>query len=36
MECRECGYIMDPFTAECPRCKRLKEHGIVSDNQFTP
>lgn len=23
MECKKCGYIMDEFTMECPRCKRL-------------
>jgi len=23
MDCPQCGYVMDPFEEECPRCKRL-------------
>lgn len=27
MECPHCGYLMDDFTTECPKCTRLKAQG---------
>ncbi len=27
MECPKCGYIIDAFTQECPRCKKLNEQN---------
>ena len=38
MECPKCGYLMDAFTTECPKCKRLgaerkKTNGQIPQQQ---
>lgn len=27
MECPKCGFVMDPFVTECPRCARMKNEA---------
>lgn len=29
MECKQCGYVMQEYEAECPRCSRLKAKGAA-------
>jgi hypothetical protein len=29
MECPQCGYVLDPFEKECPKCKRLREQPVA-------
>ena len=33
MECPVCGYLMDAFDIECPRCKRLGEKAPTGSNK---
>lgn len=32
MDCPKCGYVMDAFTEECPRCKRLGASAAIKRN----
>ena len=33
MECPKCGYVMNAFEDECPKCKRLDEQPITLQEQ---
>jgi len=34
MECSKCGYMMDAFTMECPRCKRFGQLKAANASKY--